>query len=157
MFQPGSIWSGMSEEAVGRQCTSVGASYHERLQIRIPWTECGVELNVGSMTKHRRSIHGTDPAIEWNRLPSVRCNTYPRYLMSASQKAQRSDHTNFLSAQGPLELGTGSRIISTGSTGEIASQYWRSTLPHSISVTSAEARPPCGGLKVGTTSWISDD
>ena len=34
-YQPRSIWLGMSEEAVVRQCTGVGVSYRELLQRRI--------------------------------------------------------------------------------------------------------------------------
>ena len=40
-----------------------------RLQRRIPFPECGVEITAGSMTEHCRCIHGTDPAIDCSRIP----------------------------------------------------------------------------------------
>ena len=47
--QPGAIWAGMLEDAMALKCTGVGDSYQERLQRRIPYPECGVDLIVGSM------------------------------------------------------------------------------------------------------------
>ena len=68
-FQPGSLWAGMSEEAMALKCTGVRYSYQVSLQSQIPCPDCGVELTVGSMIAHRRRIHRTDTAIDWSRLP----------------------------------------------------------------------------------------
>ena len=70
-YQPGALRAGMLEEVVVLKCTGVGYSYRVRLQRRIPWTECVVELTVGSITAHRRRIHRTDPTIDWSRLPVI--------------------------------------------------------------------------------------
>ena len=63
------LLSGISEEAVGRRCTYRGAMYCERLRRRIHFLECIVELTVGLMTTHIRSMRGTEPEIYWKRLP----------------------------------------------------------------------------------------
>ena len=68
MVQPGALRSGMSDEAVGWRFTVLWASYHEGLRIRIICQDCGVELNNGFMTAHRRIMHRTDPEIDWHRL-----------------------------------------------------------------------------------------
>ena len=64
--QPGSLRTGMSEEAMPLKCTGVGDSYRLRLRRRIPCLECGVELTAGSMVAHHRRMHWTDPAIYWS-------------------------------------------------------------------------------------------
>ena len=68
-YQPGALWSVMSEEEVGWRCMGLGVSYCEQLQRRIPWPECGVEITTGSMSAHRRKINETEPVIYWNQLP----------------------------------------------------------------------------------------
>ena len=78
MFQPGALRSGMLEDAVGQVCMGVGASYHEQLLIRIPWTEWGVELNAESMKAHKRRMHGTYPEIYRNRLPTSQTEHLPQ-------------------------------------------------------------------------------
>ena len=40
--QPGLIWSGMLEDAVGRRCPGFEASYSEILRKRISYPECGI-------------------------------------------------------------------------------------------------------------------
>ena len=66
---PGTLRSRVSEEAVGQHCTGRGDKYRERLRRRILFPDCGVELNAGSMTAHRRCTHGTGPEIDWNQIP----------------------------------------------------------------------------------------
>ena len=58
-YQPGTIQSGMSEEAVGQWCTGRGATYHDQMR-----RQKKVELNVGLMIAHRRRMHGTYPEID---------------------------------------------------------------------------------------------
>ena len=60
------------------KCTGVGDSYWVRLQRRISCPECGVELTAGSMTAHRRCMHGTDPVINWIRLPVSQTEHQPQ-------------------------------------------------------------------------------
>ena len=67
--QPGIPRSGMPEEAKTMKCTGVEYSYLVRLRRRIPCLECGVDLTTGSTTAHRRSMHRTEPAINWIRMP----------------------------------------------------------------------------------------
>ena len=64
IFQTGSLWAGMPEEAMELKCTGVGDSYRVRLQRRIPCPECRVELTAGSMTAHYCRMHSTNPAID---------------------------------------------------------------------------------------------
>ena len=45
-----------------------GATDRERPRRRIPCLECGVKLTAGSMTAHRRQMHGTEPETDWNLL-----------------------------------------------------------------------------------------
>ena len=54
---------------MGHQYMGVGASYCELLRRRTPCPVCSVELTSGSMTAHRRMMHGTETEIDWNRLP----------------------------------------------------------------------------------------
>ena len=68
MCQPGALWSGTPEEAVGRRCTGLWVSYHERLRRRIPCPERGVELTDGSITAHQIRMYGTCPSIDWNQM-----------------------------------------------------------------------------------------
>ena len=65
----GELRAGMSEEAMALKCTGVGDSYQVRLRRRIPCPEFEVELTTGSMTAHRRRMHGTEPKIDWSWLP----------------------------------------------------------------------------------------
>ena len=76
-------------------------------------------------------------------------------MTSDSQKAQCSAPAPFLTDRGPLILGTGSGIVLTISTGEIASESWRSKLPPALNVTAEESRSPRGGFTVSTTSCRS--
>ena len=43
--------------------------YPVRLQRSIPYMECGVEINTGSVTAHCQCMHGMEPAIDWSRMP----------------------------------------------------------------------------------------
>ena len=67
--KPGALWSAILEEAVGWKFTLVEVSYREQLQRRIICPKYGVELTGGYMTAHRRRMHRTETAINWNRLP----------------------------------------------------------------------------------------
>ena len=51
------------------KCTGVKYSYQVRIQRRILFPECVVELTAGSMTEYRRSMHRTELAIDWSQLP----------------------------------------------------------------------------------------
>ena len=68
-FQTVALRADMLEEAMALKCTGVGDSYRVRLQRCTPCLECGVDLTAGYMTAHRRHIHGTEPVINFNRLP----------------------------------------------------------------------------------------
>ena len=76
--QPGSLRTGMSEEAMPLKCTGVGDSYRLRLRRRIPCLECGVELTAGSIMVHCRRMHGTEPAIDGSRLPFIQTVHQPQ-------------------------------------------------------------------------------
>ena len=67
-YQTRALRAGMSEEAMALRCTGVGDSYQVRLQRRIPFPECVLELTVGSMKAHRRRMHRTEPAIDLSRM-----------------------------------------------------------------------------------------
>ena len=69
MYQLGALRSGVSEEAKDLKCTGMGDSYRLRLRRHMRFPECKVEITKGSMTAHRRFMHGTELAINWNRLP----------------------------------------------------------------------------------------
>ena len=75
---PGEIQSGMLEELVGRQCMVRGDTCREILRRRIPFPECGVDLTGLSMTVHQQHIHGTEPDIDWNRLPVSQMDHIPQ-------------------------------------------------------------------------------
>ena len=66
MCLPGEIWSGMSEEALGRKITWRGATYKERLRHWITCPYFGVDLTAWSMTAHRRRMQSIDPEINCN-------------------------------------------------------------------------------------------
>ena len=53
IYQPGTLRSEMLEEAVGRRCTGRGEKHQERLIWKIPFLECGVELNTRLIMAHR--------------------------------------------------------------------------------------------------------
>ena len=76
--QPKALQSGVLEEAVGQRCTEVGASYHGQLRRRIRCLECSVELTNGSMTAHQIRMHGSEPEIDWNRLPVLQTEHLPQ-------------------------------------------------------------------------------
>ena len=77
-FQPGALRSEMSEEARERKRVGVGYSYHERLWQQIPFPDCRFEITAVLMIAHRRQIHGTEPAIDWNRLPVSETEYHPQ-------------------------------------------------------------------------------
>ena len=88
--QPGALQMGMSDDAMAQKCTGVGDSYLVRLRRRIPCSECGVELTVGSMTAHFRRMHTTDPAIDWIWLPVCQTVHQPQvYDVSFPQKTKQ--------------------------------------------------------------------
>ena len=60
------------------KCTGVEYSYLVRLRRRIPCLECGVDLTTGSTTAHRRSMHRTEPAINWIRLLVIQMEHQPQ-------------------------------------------------------------------------------
>ena len=62
---PGDIFAGMPEEAFSWRSKGDGDTYRDSLRRCIPSPECGVGLTSGSMTAHRRLLHGTEPAIDW--------------------------------------------------------------------------------------------
>ena len=63
------ILTGMSEEAFSHRSTGEGATYREQLWRCIPCPEFGVELTDRSMMAHLIRLHGTEPLIDWDRLP----------------------------------------------------------------------------------------
>ena len=69
IFHPGDLRAEIPEEVMELKCTGVGDSYQVRLQRRIPCLECEVEIAAGYMTEHRFRMNGTEPVIEWSRLP----------------------------------------------------------------------------------------
>ena len=74
---PGEIQSGMLEELVGRQCMVRGDTCREIFRRRFPFPDCGVDLTGVSMTVHQQRIHGTEPDINWNRLPVSQMDHIP--------------------------------------------------------------------------------
>ena len=76
--QPGALWAGMSKEAMALKCTGVGESYQVRFQRHIQCLECGVELTAGYMMEHHHRMHGTEPAIDWSRLPASQTVQQPQ-------------------------------------------------------------------------------
>ena len=88
--QPGALRAGMSEETMELKCTGVGDLYRVRLRRQIPCPECGVELTEGSMTAHRRRMHGMDPTVDWSWLPVSQTENQPQvcnvsFLQSTKQ------------------------------------------------------------------------
>ena len=67
--QLGTLWSGMQEESVVRRCMFRVLDCHERLRMRIPSSDYRIEIIAVLMTAHRSQMHGTEPGIDWNRLP----------------------------------------------------------------------------------------
>ena len=70
----------MSEEAVGWRSMGKGATYQERIGKRLPCLDCRMELMTGSMIAHRRRLHGTDQAIDCERLPVSHMEHLPQVL-----------------------------------------------------------------------------
>ena len=67
--QSGALRVGMSEEAMVMNWTGMGESYRVKIQRQIPCPECGVELTVGYIEEQHRRMYGTEPPINWSRLP----------------------------------------------------------------------------------------
>ena len=67
-FQPEEIHIGMKDETFNMRIIGDGATYWERLCLRIPCTQCRVDLTSGSMIAHRRCLHGMEPYIDWDCL-----------------------------------------------------------------------------------------
>ena len=122
------------------------------LMTRLVLVTCGVEITDGSIKLYRKSMHGTEPEIDSNRLPVSHTERLPKVYNVSFPKISMQCPWHFPGCMGPLGLRTGSRIISTGITGDISSESWRNTPPLFLSVTDAEARSPCGGLPAATTS-----
>ena len=55
-----------------------GTKYRERMRRCLPCPNCGVELEAGSMTAHRRRLHGTETAIDWEGLPVSKMDHLPQ-------------------------------------------------------------------------------
>ena len=68
-FHPGEIRSGMSQEAFIQIRTWEVATHREHLRRRVMCLDCGVEMKNGSLTSHRRHLHGNNQEINWYRLP----------------------------------------------------------------------------------------
>ena len=83
---PGKLRSGMSEEVVGWWRTGRGETYCNRLKIRIPRPDYGVELTVGSTTAHRLRMYGTEPKIDWNRFPVIQTEQIPQVFNASFPK-----------------------------------------------------------------------
>ena len=89
-FQPGLLRSGMSEEVKALKCTGVRDSYRVRLRRSIPCPECGFEITAGSMTAHRRRMHGTELEIDWSQLPVSQTEHQPQvYNLRFLQSTKR--------------------------------------------------------------------
>ena len=65
-FQLGVIHTGMPERVLSRRSKGEGGTYQDRLQRRISFPDFGLYLTDGFMTAHRRKLHWTEPAIDWN-------------------------------------------------------------------------------------------
>ena len=52
--------------------------YREQLRIRIPCLDCEFELTTVLMASHRRHVDGTEPEIDWNRLPVSQTEHIPQ-------------------------------------------------------------------------------
>ena len=76
--QTGVLPAGMLEDAMALKCTGVVESYRVRLRRHIPCPECGVEITAGSMTAYFCRMHGTEPAIDWVRLPFSQTEHQPQ-------------------------------------------------------------------------------
>ena len=97
--QPGALQAGVLEESMALKYTGVGDSYQVILQRRITCPECGVEITAGYMTVHCRHMHGTDPAIDWSRLPVIHTEHQPQvYDVSLPRATNRCPCPSCLTA-----------------------------------------------------------
>ena len=55
-----------------------GDTYRERLRRWMPCPDCKVEFTVGSITSHRRRLHGTESTIDWEKLPFIQTEHLPQ-------------------------------------------------------------------------------
>ena len=63
---------------MGQRCVGRGLMYRERLRRWISFPYCRVELTAAPMTAQRRCMHGTEPYIDWNRLPVSQTEYIPQ-------------------------------------------------------------------------------
>ena len=63
---------------MGQKSTVKGDTYSEWLRHHITCLYCVVELMTGSMMVHRRHLHGTDTAIDWDQLPVSQTELLPQ-------------------------------------------------------------------------------
>ena len=68
-FQLGEILLGMSVDEFPRRSTGEGDNYLERLRRRMLCPDCGVEMMEIYLKYHRRKLYGTNPKIDWDRIP----------------------------------------------------------------------------------------
>ena len=65
--QPGTIHTGMLDEAFSWRIKGERDTYRERLRQRIPCPYFRMELTAGSVNIYCRRLHGTEKAIDWDR------------------------------------------------------------------------------------------
>ena len=57
---------------------------------KTPFPDCIVEMMAGSMTDHRLQLHGTEPYIDWGRLPVSQHDHLPQvYELSFSNTTRK--------------------------------------------------------------------
>ena len=96
-----------------------GVMYQERPRRQIPCPDGGVELTTGLMTAHRWRMHGTEPEIDWNRLP-----------VSQTEHILQVSEISFLKvvSQRPFPVCPGSSQTWNGLTNHFDLQHWGESL-----------------------------
>ena len=75
-YQPGAIFTGVSEESFSRSITGKRSTYWERLQRRIQCLDCSAEFTAGYMKDHHTLLHGNYPEIDWDQLPVIQTEQF---------------------------------------------------------------------------------
>ena len=140
-FQPGSIWSGMLEEAFFWCSKGEEDTYPERLKRRMMCTDFGLEIKLGYLPDHRRRLYGTKPVIDWERLPLRQHKHLPQVYEISFHRSSSRCQCAFL--QGAMCCPTPEEYLRTTLTGWIgmkSSISWRITPCHNLAVRNTTAR-----------------
>ena len=135
-----------------QQCMVRGNTYIEKIRSRIPCPDCGVDITAVSMTVHQQHIHGTEPDIDWNRLPVSQMDHIPRVFNVSFQKDTSQFPYSFTGCPGFSWTWNDLRNNLNQHHWGIIMQILEEHPPPSPNLRSVVERSRCGASVIGTMS-----